>query len=280
MKSVPYPVPRGALGELSGTEGDVDNRSGDGQTRPRRAMAAGKTTLLNETLIRSRPWRTGLRVCGCRWRRPGRGRCFWVLGAFVAVEVTIGQWAYTYLTDARNVSDTAAAIAVAGFWGASTVGRLTMAHPAAARLIARVGVTGIAAAAAFMFLGIVLGPASVSTVFLAFVGLLLSPIVPSLFARYGKDGSAVLLDDQERARWDHARVRSVPALSPPLKLPGTSTVTPPLPTIRNPHRDRRYYRVYRVVRDDVPRGPRRRPIPASGSKTGSWSPRTPCGSSS
>jgi fucose permease len=105
-----------------------------------------------------------------------------VLGAFVAIEVTTGQWAYTYLTDARDVSSTVAAIGIAGFWGASTVGRLTMAHSAVARLIDRVGLPGLAATGAMMFFGFIAVPNAVSIVPLAFAGLVLSPIVPSLFA--------------------------------------------------------------------------------------------------
>ena len=105
-----------------------------------------------------------------------------VLGAFVAIEVTIGLWAYTYLTGARDVSDTVGAIGVAGFWGASTFGRLTMAHPGVARLTDRVGLPGLAAAGTLMFLGVIVVPAAASIVFLAFAGLVLSPIVPTLFA--------------------------------------------------------------------------------------------------
>ena len=104
------------------------------------------------------------------------------LGAFVAIEVTTGQWAYTYLTDARDVSDTIAAVGVAGFWGASTVGRLTMAHHGVVCVTDRVGLAGIAAFGALMFLGLIVGPTAVSIVFLGCAGLILSPIVPSLFA--------------------------------------------------------------------------------------------------
>jgi fucose permease len=104
------------------------------------------------------------------------------LGAFVAIEVTTGQWAYTYLTDARNVSDTVAAVGVAGFWGGSTVGRLTMAHRGIVRLTDRVGLAGLAGMASVMLLGIVVGPDELSIVFLTLSGLVLAPIVPSLLA--------------------------------------------------------------------------------------------------
>jgi fucose permease len=104
------------------------------------------------------------------------------LGAFVAIEVTTGQWAYVYLTDSRHIGSTVAAIGVAGFWGASTIGKLSMAHPAIAQLAPRIGLPGMAAAAAASLIGVLIGPAVTSIVFLALAGLALAPVVPSLFA--------------------------------------------------------------------------------------------------
>ncbi len=104
------------------------------------------------------------------------------LGTFVAIEVTTGQWAYTYLTDARGVSDTMAAVGVAGFWGGSTVGRLTMAHPAVVRLTDRAGLVGMAGLAAALLLGVVVGPGFLSIVLLTIAGVVLAPVVPSLLA--------------------------------------------------------------------------------------------------
>ena len=104
------------------------------------------------------------------------------LGALVAIEVTTGQWAFTYLTDARNISDTGAAIGVAGFWGASTLGRLMMAHPTIARLVRHIGLPALAAAAAVTLIGVIAGPAWLSVALVALAGFFLAPIVPTLFA--------------------------------------------------------------------------------------------------
>lgn len=104
------------------------------------------------------------------------------LGAFVAIEVMTGVWAFTYLTEGRGVSDRAAAIGVAGFWAGATIGRLTMSHPAVARLINRVGLAGVASACAAMLLGLVVAPRGVGLGCLMLAGVALAPIVPSMFA--------------------------------------------------------------------------------------------------
>ncbi len=104
------------------------------------------------------------------------------LGAFVAIEVMTGVWAFTYLTEGRGVTDRAAAIGVAGFWAGATLGRLTMSHPAVARLINRVGLAGVASACAAMLLGLVVAPRGVGLGCLVLAGVALAPIVPSMFA--------------------------------------------------------------------------------------------------
>ena len=104
------------------------------------------------------------------------------LGAFVAIEVTTGLWAFTYLTEGRGISERAAAIGVAGFWGGATLGRITMAHPAIARLIDRVGLASLASACAAMLVGLVVAPRSVGLGCLVLAGVSLAPIVPSMFA--------------------------------------------------------------------------------------------------
>ena len=104
------------------------------------------------------------------------------LGAFVAIEVTTGLWAFTYLTEGRGVSDRAAAIGVAGFWGGATLGRITMAHPSMARLIHRIGLAGLAGGCAAMLVVLVVAPRSIGPGCLVLAGVALAPIVPSLFA--------------------------------------------------------------------------------------------------
>ena len=104
------------------------------------------------------------------------------LGAFVAIEVTTGLWAFTYLTEGRGISERAAAVGVAGFWGGATLGRIAMAHWSIARLIARIGLAGLASACAAMLVGLVVAPRSVGLGCLVLAGVFLAPIVPSMFA--------------------------------------------------------------------------------------------------
>ena len=104
------------------------------------------------------------------------------LGLFVAIEVTTGLWAFTYLTEGRGVSDRAAAIGVAGFWGGATLGRITMAHRSIARLIHRIGLAGLAGGCAAMLVVLVVAPRTIGLGCLVLAGVTLAPIVPSLFA--------------------------------------------------------------------------------------------------
>ncbi len=104
------------------------------------------------------------------------------LGAFVAIEVTTGLWAFTYLTEGRGISERVAAIGVAGFWGGATLGRITMAHPSIARLITRISLASLAAACAALLVGLVVAPRSVGLGCLVLAGVALAPIVPSMFA--------------------------------------------------------------------------------------------------
>ncbi len=102
--------------------------------------------------------------------------------AFVAIEVTTGQWAFTHLTEARGSGETLAAVAVSLFWLGVTVGRLALVRPSVRTLTARVGLPRLA------ILCLVFG-ASLSFVspilavpVLALAGLALAPIVPTLYA--------------------------------------------------------------------------------------------------
>jgi len=58
----------------------------------------------------------------------------WLLGSlltwfliYVGLEVSVGQWSFTMLTEARSMSDINAAILVSSFWGGVTLGRLGLA---------------------------------------------------------------------------------------------------------------------------------------------------------
>jgi fucose permease len=102
--------------------------------------------------------------------------------AFVGMEVTTGQWAFTQLTEGRNAGDTPAAIAVALFWGGLAVGRLALVRPSARDLADRVGLSRLALVSLCCLASLAFTPPGFAVVGLAFSGLTLAPIVPTLFA--------------------------------------------------------------------------------------------------
>ncbi len=109
-----------------------------------------------------------------------------LFATFVAIEVTTGQWAYTYLNEHRGMSEAGASVAVAGFWAGTTLGRLSMSRTKVAATLERVGVL-VPAAAAFVALAVVsVAPLALVGVALAISGLCLAPAVPTLFATTGK----------------------------------------------------------------------------------------------
>lgn len=103
--------------------------------------------------------------------------------AFVAVEVTIGNWLFTYLTEARHLGETIAGLAVSGFWGGTMAGRLVLVSDRARRVAERVGLPAAATVAAGFFAATVAVPDAGSVVTATFAGLGLAPIVPTLTAR-------------------------------------------------------------------------------------------------
>ncbi len=105
-----------------------------------------------------------------------------LFAAFVAVEVTAGQWIYTYLTDARSLADGPAAVAVSAFWAGLMIGRLLMAGRFIAGIIHRLGLGAFAVAAAGGILMVTVIPSDLALLPLALAGVALAPIVPTLFA--------------------------------------------------------------------------------------------------
>lgn len=100
----------------------------------------------------------------------------------VGIEVATGQWAHTYLTDHRRVSDRLAALGVAGFWGGITIGRLALSRPVVMAAVNRLGLATLAALAAALLAAMVITPPLIATGVLVGVGVALSPIIPTLFA--------------------------------------------------------------------------------------------------
>ena len=108
------------------------------------------------------------------------------LGAFaslVALEVTTGQWAYTYLTESRAFDGDLAAIGVSGFWAGLMVGRLLMSRARITPLVDRLGTVKLSLAALAGIAGLVILPPIAAVAALVFAGVSLGPLVPTLFAR-------------------------------------------------------------------------------------------------
>ncbi len=102
--------------------------------------------------------------------------------AFVAIEVTTGQWAFTWLTDQRSLSQGAAAWAVSAFWGGTTVGRLALSRAGLSDVVVRRGLAPFALGATASMAALVVLPSAVAALPLGLLGLSLGPIMPSLFA--------------------------------------------------------------------------------------------------
>ncbi|HEU5151488.1 MAG TPA: MFS transporter [Iamia sp.] len=106
----------------------------------------------------------------------------WSLAAFAlfcTLEIVTGNWAATYLEDGRGVSGRAAALAVSGFWGGITVGRLVLGR---VRVGPRVLLVGAALPAAALLVAIPLLPHPVVLAAYPLAGLALAPLFPTLMA--------------------------------------------------------------------------------------------------
>jgi fucose permease len=104
------------------------------------------------------------------------------LGLYVGAEVTLGSWAYSFLTEQDGIDVILAGQMVSGFWLGLTVGRLVL-GPAAQRfgnvLIIQLCLAGTAGGVALLWLG----PGAISAAAgLALAGFSLGPIFPTMIA--------------------------------------------------------------------------------------------------
>lgn len=101
---------------------------------------------------------------------------------YVGVEVALGQWGFTLLTEEHGMADGLAGILVASFWGGLTVGRLGLGAVGhllpPERLMYAVMVLAIAAAALLWLDAFGLGPAA-----LPIAGLAFAPMFPLMMNR-------------------------------------------------------------------------------------------------
>jgi fucose permease len=106
-----------------------------------------------------------------------------VFAAFVAIEVTIGSWLFTYLDEGRAISEQIAAVSVSAYWGGTMAGRLALGITAVRNVVDRIGLVP-SACCAILGLGVVtVAPGATVIVVSAIIGLSLAPLIPTLSAR-------------------------------------------------------------------------------------------------
>jgi fucose permease len=103
--------------------------------------------------------------------------------AFVALEVTIGNWLFTYLDEGRSISEGIAAVAVSGFWGGTMTGRLLLGSPKVRDAIDRVGLIPCALVSATGIALVTVAPSVLVIAAAALAGLALAPLIPTFSAR-------------------------------------------------------------------------------------------------
>jgi fucose permease len=106
-----------------------------------------------------------------------------LLSTYVGLEISIGTWAFSYLTTDRALSDLLAGNLISGYWLGLTLGRFLIA-PIADRLrwdqlrTMLACLLGVAAAALFVWIG----PAPVAAAALLLAGFFLGPMFPMVMA--------------------------------------------------------------------------------------------------
>lgn len=105
------------------------------------------------------------------------------LAVYVGLEISVGNWGFSFLVDARSQSQLHAGYALSGYWLGLTVGRFVI-SPAASRVgLSEVGVSflclaGVLAACALVWLS----PGPAAGAGLALLGFFLGPLFPTAMA--------------------------------------------------------------------------------------------------
>ncbi|HEX6470852.1 MAG TPA: MFS transporter [Streptosporangiaceae bacterium] len=123
-------------------------------------------------------------LLGTALRQPGVLLGAGLLAVYVGLELGVGNWGYSYLTQARGQGDLLAGYSVSGYWLGLTLGRFLI-SPVASRMgVTAVGLlfaclTGIAASAAFIW---AVPTAAAAGIGLVLLGFFLGPIFPTTMA--------------------------------------------------------------------------------------------------
>jgi fucose permease len=123
-------------------------------------------------------------LLGAALRRPGVVLGAVLLAAYVGLEISLGNWGFSYLVEQRGQSGLLAGYTVSGFWLGLTLGRFVL-SPVAARLgLTAVGLIMACLSAVAVFAMVVwLVPAAVAaSAGFALLGFFLGPIFPTTMA--------------------------------------------------------------------------------------------------
>jgi fucose permease len=105
------------------------------------------------------------------------------LAVYVGLEISVGNWGFSFLVDARSQSRLLAGYALSGYWLGLTAGRFAI-SPAAARAgLSEVGVSFLCLAGVLAACGLVrLSPGPVAAAGFALLGFFLGPLFPTAMA--------------------------------------------------------------------------------------------------
>ncbi len=107
-----------------------------------------------------------------------------MLAVYVGLESGVGNWGFSYLVQARSLSDQVAGYSISGYWLGLTLGRFLI-NPAAARVGASATgmvytcLAGVTAAAVLAWLS---PAAALASVALMVLGFFLGPVFPTTMA--------------------------------------------------------------------------------------------------
>jgi fucose permease len=107
-----------------------------------------------------------------------------MLAVYVGVEISVGNWGFSYLVQDRSLSGSLAGYAVSGYWLGLTLGRFLISPIATKKGVSTAGMmygclTGVTAAVALAWLS---PTAAVTSVALLLLGFFLGPIFPTTMA--------------------------------------------------------------------------------------------------